>query len=79
MAAFLRKSQFLPISVPAAWEFLSNPGNLPAITPPGMGFRILELPFGLAGSLLAGPLVRRRLEAIFAFRAKALRARFGNA
>ena len=37
------------------------------------------LPLGPLGSLLAGPLVRRRLERIFAFRALALQDRFGIA
>jgi ligand-binding SRPBCC domain-containing protein len=150
MVAIFRKSQLLPISLPAAWEFFSDPGNLPAITPPRMAFRILspapariyaglilrysvsplpgyrtewvseitqarapgyfvdeqrsgpyrlwqhehslrpveggvlvedliryELPFGQVGALVAGRMVRRELEAIFAFRAQALQARFG--
>lgn len=38
-----------------------------------------DLPFGRLGSLLAGGMVRRELESIFAFRAKALAARFGTA
>lgn len=151
MVAVLRKSQLLPIPLPQAWEFFSNPVNLPSITPPRMGFRILspapdrifpglilrysvrplpgyrtewvseitearapeffvdeqrsgpyrlwrhehslkavaggvrvedlvhyELPFGFVGSLLAGRLVRRELDAIFAFRAQALATRFGT-
>jgi ligand-binding SRPBCC domain-containing protein len=151
MIANLNKTQMLPISLPSAWEFFSDPANLPSITPPPMAFRILsapperiypglilrysvrplpgyrtewvseitearapeyfvdeqrsgpyrfwrhehflrvvdggvrvedrvqyELPFGPIGSLLAGGMVRRRLEAIFAFRAQALRARFGT-
>lgn len=151
MPAVFRKSQTLPISLPAAWEFFSDPANLPAITPPPMAFRILspppqriypglilrysvkplpgyrtewvseitearapeyfvdeqrsgpyrfwrhehflrvvdggvrvedvvhyELPFGFLGWRLAGGMVERRLEAIFAFRAQALRARFGT-
>jgi ligand-binding SRPBCC domain-containing protein len=150
MLAAFRKTQFLPISLPEAWGFFSDPANLPSITPPGMAFRILspvperihpglilrysvrplpgyrtewvseitqarapeyfvdeqrsgpyrfwrhehflrpveggviaedrvqyELPFGPLGYWVAGRLVRRRLEAIFAFRAQALRTRFG--
>ena len=152
MVFALRKSQILPIPLPEAWEFFSNPANLSAITPPRMAFRILsppperihpglilrysvrplpgyrtrwvseitearapeyfvdeqrsgpyrswrhehylrpagggvevedrvryELPFGRLGDWVAGALVRRELEAIFAFRAEALRARFGAA
>jgi ligand-binding SRPBCC domain-containing protein len=151
MPTTLRKSQLLPISLPAAWEFFSDPANLPSLTPPAMGFRILspaperihpglilrysvkplpgyrtgwvseitearapeffvdeqrsgpyrswrhehflrvvdggvrvedvvryEIPFGVLGRWLAGGLVKRRLEAIFAFRARALQARFGT-
>lgn len=152
MVSVLRKTQFLPISPAEAWAFFSDPRNLPAITPPRMGFRILSvpppaiypglilryavkplpgfrtewvseitqvrapeyfvdeqrsgpyrlwhhehflrparggvaaedlihyaLPFGGLGSLAAGGLVRRELEAIFAFRARALAERFGIA
>jgi len=30
----------LPISLEAAWDFFSNPRNLPDITPPDLGFQI---------------------------------------
>lgn len=36
------RTQYLPISLEAAWEFFSAPGNLPIITPPELGFRILS-------------------------------------
>ena len=146
------RTQFLPISPEAAWDFFSAPGNLPAITPPRLGFRVLSkapaaiypglilhysvrplpgfrttlvseithvrapkyfvdeqragpyslwhhehhfhrvsggvsvedivhyaLPFGLLGRVIAGSLVRRKLEAIFAYRSKILTERFGTA
>ncbi len=38
----LHAKQKLPISVEAAWEFLSNPQNLKTITPDYMGFDILS-------------------------------------
>jgi ligand-binding SRPBCC domain-containing protein len=38
----LHKKQNLPISVEQAWEFLSSPANLKAITPDYMGFNILS-------------------------------------
>ena len=38
----LHKKQNLPISVDQAWEFLSDPRNLKAITPEYMGFNILS-------------------------------------
>lgn len=34
--------QDLPISLEKAWEFLSSPYNLKTITPPGMGFEIIN-------------------------------------
>jgi ligand-binding SRPBCC domain-containing protein len=37
----LEQSQTLPISPEEAWEFFSSPGNLDAITPPDLGFRIV--------------------------------------
>ncbi|REG87456.1 SRPBCC family protein [Winogradskyella sediminis] len=38
----LHKKQNLPISVDAAWDFLSDPENLKTITPDYMGFNILS-------------------------------------
>jgi len=36
----MERTQRLPIGVDEAWEFFSNPHNLPLITPPAMGFEI---------------------------------------
>ena len=36
----IHTKQFLPISVKEAWNFLSSPANLQAITPDYMGFQI---------------------------------------
>ncbi|MEY4892021.1 MAG: hypothetical protein RIQ34_633 [Bacteroidota bacterium] len=38
----LHRVQFLPVSLSKAWNFFSDPGNLAAITPSGMGFHILS-------------------------------------
>ncbi len=38
------KSQILPISLDQAWDFFSNPNNLPEITPPDLGFKVLSHP-----------------------------------
>ena len=38
----LKRVQFIPVSLSIAWDFFSDPGNLAAITPPGMGFHILS-------------------------------------
>jgi len=35
------KVQYIPCSLPLAWDFFSSPANLPLITPPAMDFRIL--------------------------------------
>jgi ligand-binding SRPBCC domain-containing protein len=36
----LQRSQVLPISLSTAWQFFSDPRNLPVITPPDLGFQI---------------------------------------
>lgn len=36
----LKRTQTLSIPVTTAWEFFSDPRNLPVITPPDLGFRI---------------------------------------
>lgn len=38
----LEREQLLSTTLPAAWEFFSTPRNLARITPPELGFRILE-------------------------------------
>jgi ligand-binding SRPBCC domain-containing protein len=38
----LHKKQQLPITLDKAWEFLSNPENLPIITPDYMSFKIVS-------------------------------------
>jgi len=148
----LTRTQTLSIAPETAWAFFSDPRNLPAITPPGLGFRVLSdappaihpglmlrysvrplpgfrttwvseitqarapeyfvdeqrsgpyalwrhehhfrpmrggvliedivhyrLPFGILGRWIAGALVRRRLDAIFAYRFRVLAERFGSA
>ena len=39
----LKRTQFLPITLSAAWEFFSTPKNLAKITPEHMGFQILYI------------------------------------
>jgi len=38
----LYREQILPITMQEAWNFLSNPYNLQEITPPEMGFNVLD-------------------------------------
>jgi len=37
----LHRRETIPVTPAAAWEFFSNPRNLPLITPPALGFEIL--------------------------------------
>lgn len=37
----LNAEQWLPVSVNEAWSFFSSPKNLPVITPPDLGFKII--------------------------------------
>lgn len=36
----LKRTEFLAVSIETAWDFFSNPSNLPKITPPGLNLRI---------------------------------------
>lgn len=40
----LHRVQTLPVALPEAWAFFSDPRNLAAITPPDMAFEILSEP-----------------------------------
>lgn len=146
----VKEVQRLPISLPEAWRFFSDPRNLPRITPPSLGLEVTSdlpgemypgmiltyrvrpipwvsvrwvteithvrepslfvdeqrfgpyrfwhhehhfrevpggvemedivhyaLPLGAIGKVFGGPLVRRRLEQIFAFRRQFLAREFG--
>ena len=47
--------QFIPCSLQAAWQYFSNPANLQAITPAGMGFKVISednSPVMYAGQLI---------------------------
>ena len=49
----LERTQVVPVEVDEAFAFFADPWNLEAITPPWLGFRILEAPPTLEiGSLL---------------------------
>jgi ligand-binding SRPBCC domain-containing protein len=55
-----RKVQCIPASLERVWDFFSDPGNLPAITPPYMRFTILSP--GSGGGIYAGQLLEYRLR-----------------
>lgn len=54
----LHASHGLPITQDRAWEFLSNPGNLAAITPDHMGFHILS---GADRSMFPGQIIQYKV------------------
>ena len=58
----LHRTQRLPISVEAAWDFFSDPRNLDAITPPGMRFRLVS---DLPDRVYPGLMIEYRLRPLF--------------
>lgn len=58
----IKQSQFLPISVETAWEFISNPRNLSDITPPDMKFEVTsEVP----EKMYAGMIITYKVRPLF--------------
>jgi len=57
----LREVQRLPISLPEAWSFFSDPRNLPRITPPSLG---LEVTSDLPGVMYPGMIITYRVRPI---------------
>ena len=57
----LAQEQWLPISREEAWKFFSSPRNLEKMTPPGMGFRIVDLP---SGTLYEGEIIEYAVKAL---------------
>lgn len=55
----LIRKQFLAIDISTAWDFFSSPANLARITPPYMGFRILNMSGN--GKMFAGQIIRYKL------------------
>ena len=58
----LERTQILPISQKEAWQFFSQPLNLPAITPDWLGFRITS---SAGEDMYAGQVISYRLKPIF--------------
>ncbi len=59
----LHEKQQLPISIEAAWDFLSNPENLKVITPDNLGFKITsDLP---EDGMYAGQLITYTVTPLF--------------
>jgi len=57
----LKRIQNLPVSQEKAWQFFSNPINLPAITPPWLSFRLTQT---VPSRIHAGMLISYRLKAL---------------
>jgi len=57
----LREVQRLPISLPEAWTFFSDPRNLPRITPPSLG---LEVTSDLPGKMYPGMIITYNVRPI---------------
>ena len=57
----LREVQRLPISLPEAWSFFSDPRNLSRITPPSLG---LEVTSDLPGVMYPGMIITYRVRPI---------------
>lgn len=63
MAAHTIKTvQQIPVSLGEAWAFFSNPANLQAITPQGMGFRILSKHHGPV--MYAGQIIEYKVRPV---------------
>jgi ligand-binding SRPBCC domain-containing protein len=60
----LDRTQRLPIDLGEAWDFFSNPHNLPRITPPYMGFQITS---DVAPRMYAGMIVTYTVRPLFRF------------
>lgn len=63
----LHKKQRLPITVEAAWEFLSNPANLKVITPDAMNFEIIS---GADRPLYTGQIIQYNVTPLLGIKAK---------
>ncbi len=57
-----RSKEFLPISINEAWDFFSNPQNLPLITPPWLNFEITSQ---LGDKMYAGMIITYLVHPLF--------------
>jgi ligand-binding SRPBCC domain-containing protein len=58
---YLKRKQFLPITLEEAWRFFSSPKNLARITPPTIGFKVLYIS-GDEAETYAGQIIRYRIK-----------------
>ena len=64
----LKKEILLPVSLPVAWRFFSNPYNLKLITPPEMNFEILTK--NLPDKIYSGLMVEYTVTPLFGIKMK---------
>ncbi len=58
----IRETQVLPIPLREAWDFFSRPENLKTITPPHLGFEVLNSP---PAAMYAGLMIQYRVRPLF--------------
>jgi ligand-binding SRPBCC domain-containing protein len=63
----LKSTQFLPISLDQAWDFLSDPRNLKTITPDYMGFEICD---GADRPMYQGQIIQYIVTPVFGIKTK---------
>lgn len=61
MIYHLHRTLELKTDLPSAWSFFSNPGNLPSITPPWLGFTIASDP---GNKIYPGQIIRYKVRPI---------------
>jgi len=59
---YLRRSQVIPGPLESIFPFFSNPRNLAQLTPPWVGFKIIECP---DGDVEKGARIRYRIKLFF--------------
>ncbi|MBW2487718.1 MAG: SRPBCC family protein [Deltaproteobacteria bacterium] len=57
----LERDQYLPVSIETAWEFFSDPRNLPQITPDWLDFKITNR---IPAKMHAGMMITYRLKTL---------------
>lgn len=58
----LKTVQQIPLTLDAAWDFFSNPGNLNAITPGDIGFKIVSIHHGEC--MYAGQIIEYKVRPV---------------
>ncbi|HWB62600.1 MAG TPA: SRPBCC family protein [Chitinophagales bacterium] len=59
MMHYLRREQFLPVTINEAWNFFSSPANLKIITPPQLDFKTIS---DMPDTIYPGLFIRYRIK-----------------